>query len=168
MEICNSIAFFPCKTKRMENWTPDNIWEHITEMPSFYKGFYKISGSNNCNFYHYILQGNDWDNEEKNLCWFINRFWITNTVEMCIQQPVIRNHMNLAWQQSLWKWILTDWICYETSSFYPETVKRSREMDASAIAQKIFINSLLLNAAELKYFWKTYSCSWHGTILHYI
>lgn len=118
------------------------MWEHITEIPSFYKGFYKISqvvatATLTTIFYKEMVK----NNEEKNLCWFINGFWITKTVEMCIQQPVIRIHMNLAWQLPLWKWILTDWICYETSSFYPETVIRNREMDASAIAWKIFINS---------------------------
>lgn len=56
--------------------------------------------------------------------------------------------MNLAWQLPLWKWILTDWIYYETSSFYPETVIRNRETDASAIAWKMFINSLLLNVLQ--------------------
>lgn len=144
------------------------MWEHITEMPSCYKGFHKISqvaaiATFTTIFYKEMIK----NNEEKNLCLFINGFWITKTVEICIQQPVIRIHMNLAWQLHLRKRILTDWICYETSSFYPETVIKNREMDASAIAWKIFINSLLLNAVELKHFWKTYSCR-DGTVRHYI
>ena len=75
--------------------------------------------------------------------------------------------MKLAWQLPLWKWILTDWICDETSSFYPETVISNRAMYASITAWKIFIKPLLLNTAELKHFWKTCSCSLDGSVLQY-